>query len=389
MRIMRAGLASVVALCAVISPASAFWERPLIDLAGRIPADAESLIYLADFDAVRRDLADRLRSVPDLEAQAIPMGHIPVGGAFDLSSAFFLENQGQEALGFRTFDIDRFAAWGDPPEAPMIVGVDVDAAALGPALEARGYETRDLDGVTVWHRQEDFEIDFERIAEDPFTGRLGTSGRFALVDGVLLFSRGWAQMERLLDDGPSLMDDADAAAILKAAYRMRDRGRLAGALLHGPQPARLDPAALLGLQASEAELDALRQQLGLDDNRQTALPPFRRYAILFWQKDETLSGALAIAFPSEGIADLARSRFEALLDGSMSYVSRRPMAEILPYERDFRIVEANGRSVLLLIFVEKVDLSLGVNVTTFLGNPSLRLHDMLLTRDLDALIGFE
>jgi hypothetical protein len=103
---------------------------------------------------------------------------------------------------------------GTPPEQLTVLRVANHAAAVGSALEASGYTPSMLDGVTLYSRRGDNEID---IAAETPSARLATLNRIAVIDrGVegevdLLIGRSTPVIEGALagfaGEGDSLAND--------------------------------------------------------------------------------------------------------------------------------------------------------------------------------------
>src|SRR5690606_28795459 len=99
---------------------------------------------------------------------------------------------------FDRLAIDRALSYGVPPGMVMLIDVDYDADSIAAALGARDFEQRDVNGVTVWHRYDDFQINLaSREPADPFNGQLGGAARVALLPSpsYLVYSASWPPVE--------------------------------------------------------------------------------------------------------------------------------------------------------------------------------------------------
>ncbi len=354
---------------------------PLHKLLYRIPLDAVGFVTLSDLNAARGQIAPFAAESAQFDRDLLPFTLIYPPNGFDANSLTSLENGALEMLGFSIFEIDQLAGWGNLPIAPVIVtGVADLAAGIEAALQARNFETTDYQGHKVWHRQDDFQMNFKHRNEEPFGGQLGTSQRFSIDGNDLLFARSWPSIHRLLDGGPSLADDPDSTAILHAGYSLPDNGSLIDAVLIFGQPIRQGDATPVIETGKKSNSDAF-------DNIQTGLPPFTRYGLLLWQDGASLTGAIAIPYPNAEIATSALNLFTQFLDTTNAPSVDRPFAELLPADRRFEVIDTGSRHVLIVGFRQSVEIERPPKITTFMRNPRQRLIDMLMRRELDFLIG--
>ena len=354
-------------------------ERPLETLAARVPANASGPIILADPAAARRE-AGRVIALTDQTDRALA-GFFALSATQTLAPTVFgrFPDGGRAALGFSIFDIAALAAFGEPPDAPLIARIPgIDPGRVGAALGRRGFARDSRAGLPVWSIQPDNATDLERRMSDPFAGMLGQPRRF-LIDGeTLLFARSWKMLDRLLSPGRTLADDPEAAAILAVGYGFDAAGSLIEAmLLPGPVMRVIDPTMLM-------QSPGLPVPPGFE---LPGLPPFSRYAILKWQDAGRLTGAIAIAYPDRATAELARDRFSALLGRAVSPMAQQPLDAMLPPTRAFRVVNNGQRAVLLLSFSLDISGDAPLGLGSMQRNPGNRLVALYQRRELELLIG--
>lgn len=185
-----------------------------------------------------------------------------IAGPEALSYVFASTGQMAAAVGFEwLLDVDRSLEFGDPPDVGLLLGGDLDAAAIGAALQARDFSQAEVSGVTVWHRFDDLAISMmDRDTADPFGGHLGAAARIALLPDMLANARSWPLINGIIGaaqgDLPSLADDP-AYRALAGAITAPD-GLLIQALFFGGEALQVagDPTQL-GLTLPAADLGPL------------------------------------------------------------------------------------------------------------------------------------
>lgn len=372
-----------VLVAAVLAASPAWAEGPLQEIARHVPIDAGGEVYLVDLAASTRELGG-MEIADTRAATLIPWTPLLTPPGFDGQFLIRGKDGFAGALGFSINDIGQMAGWRAHPETPVIIrspALTGRAEAIAAALTARGFETSDRGGETVWHRLDDGAVDPKRKLEEPFAGTVAQAERFVLRDDTLFFARTWDGLDRLMSGGPSLMDDADAAAILAAAYSA-GRGSVLDVLVHGPQADRVADLArtLDGKEGAEQTIRAYREA-------GPGLPPYARHGLVLWQNGTTTTGAVLIPYADAATARTAEERFTHLLDTLISPAAGRPFRDLLPWERDFDVVETGDRAVLVLAFHYQADVANGVKIMTFMRNPRRRLYDMFVRRELDLMIG--
>lgn len=369
----------ILALLLATTPAFA-GDRPLEALAARVPADTRGVITLASPALARREAGRAIAQTTPADRDFAGFYALSITGALDTSLLGRFPDGGRPALGFSVFDITAVAAFGEPPSVALIAQLPgLDPETIDAALPSRGFSRAQRAGHPVWSRQDDNAVNPMERMSDPFAGQIGHASRF-LVDGdALYFARAWPVLEHMIAPGAVLAGDRDIAAILDAGYAYAQAGSFIEAtFLPGPVTRMLDPVLL---EQGNATLVPPGFEL-------PGLPPFNRFAILKWQDGARLTGAIAIPYVSHATAEQARDRFSALLGQAVSLAARRPFDEILPPERDFRVIETGGRAVLVLSF--SLDISKGDDPpkpASMLRHPGNRLMSFHLNRELNQLIG--
>ena len=172
----------------------------------------------------------------DQQAQWLWASWRIAAGPSELVQAFssVLVGAMSSTVGFDWFAIDRALVYGEPPETSTILAVQYDAAKVGQVLQARQFERKEVQGVTVWYRFEDGAVSLkDRNPADPFGGRLGAAARVALLPGgIIANSRFWGRVENIIgvvkDQRPSLAGNDDFRVLAEA---VTDANRYHGALL--------------------------------------------------------------------------------------------------------------------------------------------------------------
>ena len=114
-----------------------------------------------------------------------------------------------ESLGVGVTDVHRILAFGRRHPSGMMLSLDPNRdfrSAIAAALEARHFDWRDVDGVTVWYRGEDGDVS-------------PRSRDLAYLHGALVGSDRWSVIERIIatgDEGRSLADEPVVQAIVAA-----------------------------------------------------------------------------------------------------------------------------------------------------------------------------
>ena len=277
---MNARLSLFLALLLVVLPgASALAQddsppSPLLAMLagvpeGAIPADSGwATVRYTDYAALyEAEGITKLRDFGNLDLlkTAVPLPGMLMrlaAGPEALSYVFASAGKMAGVVGFEwLLDVDRSLEFGDPPGVGLLLAGDLDAAAIGAALQARDFSQADVSGVTVWHRFDDLAISVaDRDPADPFGGNLGAAARIALLPDMLANARSWPLINGIIGaaqgDLPSLADDP-AYRALAGAITAPD-GLLIQALFFGGEALQVagDPAQL-GLAMPAADLGPL------------------------------------------------------------------------------------------------------------------------------------
>jgi hypothetical protein len=317
----------------------------LLEALARVPADlgARSPVSYLDLRAVEaaRPGALHPESVADLMAAledddeaarlwlAALMG-VATGSAHLLAGLFPSGTLWPETVGFDFFDIDRLMTFGDPPSDGLVLLGGFDPAAVGRALEARGYDDDPRGTRTLWCGQEGCDTGqqpnlADRDLGNPFGGDLGRAEPLAVSARDLLNSADMATLEAMLaaaeDEGRSLAADPAVRAI-------------AGAV---PGDARLVQATLLsdlsgldaGIAARFAESpDGATELLAELDEAFEPMPAWQRAAFADGATATEQVASVILAYASDEdaavAADVLPRRYEAL----RSLVRDVPLADL-------------------------------------------------------------
>ena len=204
---------------------------------GPIPSTRE------DFEA----LGDAAR-----DGWATAWRRLPSGPQELRSGALTMIASMEDLLGFEWFAIEQALGYGRPPTLGIVLAAEVDAERLGERLTRRDFSATLLDGLTVWHRNEDGRVSLAQGEPgDPFVGPLGMAARIALLPGQLVGTRFWSMTREVVDTAagryPSLADALDYRTLAEAA--LEGDGALIQAQFLGPLDAGFvaaDPFAILG-----------------------------------------------------------------------------------------------------------------------------------------------
>lgn len=231
-RILRSvGIGLVVAVSAVATTQAAT-QSQLLNMLEFVPYGVQEIatgwahVRYVDYAALfaSEGLAElRALGSVDLLLTTVPLGAL-VGRVADGPDAlqYLLVSAGRmtEVVGFEWLtDVDRSLEFGEVPAVGLLLGGSLDPDAIGRSLETRGFDRRDIGGVEVWHRFDDWTIRIDaREPADPFAGHLGSAARIALLPDVLASGRAWGIVEATLaalqGDILSLADDPGHRALI-------------------------------------------------------------------------------------------------------------------------------------------------------------------------------
>lgn len=329
-------------------------DRPLTNLAKHVPAQWASDIVLVDLEAARAEtkeaLAPLLLDSPETDGERLspdllPFSYMLLDGPYS-RELLARENSFESEMGFSLTDIDAIASWGKLPEEQAVFIGTFDEDAVSAALSARNFGTEERKDQTVFFRGEDHKMGLPR--DDAFS-HIGKSSRFAVRCGALFFARSWAMMERMLEQGQSLGEEADTAALFEALH-----------------------AADMGVPI----------QIFIPSTGH--LPVRERTALVQWQDRATLTGGIVRVFTGRADAEQAAAE-AASWSGQVLPYAKRTVEEVLMADAEIRIVDAADRSVLLVTFSVEADLAAGNPIHALRNTPYLHLIGMYMKRDLEAL----
>ncbi len=349
-------LATLVPAALAQDPGDEEAERPLLAISGFIPdslalRDAPIAFYYADLNAM-------------LRAEGVE----PIGGMFELLGgdlwfnamfrnqvtsvmqyAMITQEEGRELVGFNLYDVAQIAQFGAPPDDGLIFKGAFDGDAIGTALEARDFGQAEINGVTVWHHLEDYDVDLEnRQMGDPFKGYLGMASRIALlpddddpvyIGGTASWAGTTAIVEAAQDEVYSLADAADFRALIDAledpeTYEMP----VIQAIFVPPAGFPLPPSAVPN-PAREGE-DAMLEALEEED-----LPLYRLLALADRREGER---DLAIAAMLYDDAETAQAAGEIIIERLGIYDPFERMTDLNAEIEEPRIYETEDGVVLVV-----------------------------------------
>jgi hypothetical protein len=216
----------------------------------------------------------------------------------------------EELLGFEWFAIEQALGYGRPPMLGIVIAAEVDAELLGERLTRRDFAATALDGVTVWHRNEDGRMNMaERAPGDPFVGPLGMAARIAVLPGRLVGTRFWSMTREVVDTAvgryPSLADALDYRTLARAASG--GDGTLIQAQYLGPLEAGFVPADPFAI---------LRDVTDTPAPEGPALPPYGPAILADRQEGPDQVALIALLYPD---ADTAAAAAVALTERLASF----------------------------------------------------------------------
>ncbi len=216
-------------------------DHPLFDLLAAVPAPAtdeelESLRFLDYLDmrateqalgavtpeswALFEALDDDQRALWFAGAQR----WAPISTGY-LNGFTSFGKETREAVGFDPFEVDRLAAFGQPPATSLLLEGRFDPDAIAASFEARDYAAADLPQSLLLRRadgEDDMTLDLRsRNPANPLGGQLGRKEPLAVLSDTLLANAPiWEQTVALAEAfesrRPSLFEDDDYRAAAEA-----------------------------------------------------------------------------------------------------------------------------------------------------------------------------
>lgn len=207
-------------------------QSPLLTLLAMVPADdmvqnheAGVSINFVDFQALY--LSENIELFRVTGGTEFLMKNVPLPGILGrlvtgpeaLRYVFMNWQDMRDTVGFEWIaDVNQALEFGAPPTIGTLLRGDFDPATIESALSARDFAHTDVNGIPVWHRLEDAELDMDSInPADPFGGHLGMAARIAIWPDVLANSRIWEITTNIIataqGDQPALADDDQFRAL--------------------------------------------------------------------------------------------------------------------------------------------------------------------------------
>jgi hypothetical protein len=173
---------------------------PLLDLLSLVPdtltvREGTPLISFANFRSAVADSPSQPQTREDFAAMQdeerqswfAALRRLRSGPTDLLQYALPMIETMPELLGFEWFDIDAALSYGTPPRMGMLLTVADSSEALAEHLRSREFEETTFEGVTIWQRQADGQVNIARREPgDPFVGPLGMAARIAVLPEHLL-----------------------------------------------------------------------------------------------------------------------------------------------------------------------------------------------------------
>jgi hypothetical protein len=211
-------------------------------------------------------------------------------------------------VGFDWFDIDRALEFGVPPRLGMILGGRFDSAAIGKALSAREFEEMDVDGVPVWYRYEDAQLNLKaREPGDPFGGNLGVAARIAVMPGFIANSRYWDLTKQMVAAHKQTQKSlAEAADYRSLAQAITDPKTYNGMLVQ---------AQFLPVNAVEQAESTARMPNPPDLAQYGELPPYTLAVLADRQEGASQVLLIAVAYPDAETAQRASVELHKRVSG--------------------------------------------------------------------------
>jgi hypothetical protein len=315
-------------------------ESSLLDMLALVPDNPQArgaILSYVDYRAVESTRPGAAQPQTWAEWDALQNANDPSAGLW--MAAFFGVSSGPptfvqyllqfetmpEVVGFDWFDIDRALTYGDPPSVGIVLAGDFDAESIIAAFESRGFEERELNGLSLLCGDEacdGFKVDFQsRDVANPFGGNLGRQEPLLIAPGYLINSADYAQVEAMADayadDENSLADAPDfhaAAAIASASGVLVQAQFVNSALLSAPG----DPGELV--------------------EGRGVLPLYELAALVHRVEDGDQFAEIILIYGGETNANAAAVELQDRISKYTSMALQKPLSEILE-EREITLEE--------------------------------------------------
>lgn len=352
---MKKLLLLTVLLLAVLTPAAAQpIDSPFLRMLARVPdtpAAYETFSY-ADYRALvaARPGAPSVTSWAEYAAlnddqQALFLSALQGlnSGPDAFARAFLQSGEMAAAVGFDLLNVERAAAYGNPPAGVTLLEGDFNADAVIAAHEARGYTASHAGDLMLLCGANGCENGLlanlsDRNPANPFGGELGRN-QPVLVGQRLVASSPSSDALALVEatlagKAASLSDQPDYRA---AAEAITANGTLLQALF-------IRPADILPLSSAGADNPALtaRDRQTLLDRLRAAFVPLPQYTLIAFA--DTLVGGeqvtiVALVYTNQADALATAALFPAQLEDAQSFLVKRPFRDVLT-ERGVTAAEA-------------------------------------------------
>jgi hypothetical protein len=353
---------SSAAIALAVSLAGPAAAGPLADLARLVPQTAPGAAFLLLPGAAGRELA---RADPGMASDPLNRWlYLPPPEYWRLDQWLFAAGgqAGPALLGTDVAHVEGIAGWGEPPEGGgallLAPGAGAEVSAF---LAGQGYDSRELDGVPVFWRDGDYNIDLTRYNADVYTGALGQAVRVAVRGDSLVSTHGWPPMEAALGAGQGLLGDPGRGALIEAIEAAGYGSPLAVVFI-GPQVAR-----------PEAPPEGLPQ---------APFPAYGEAAFALWQDAGRFTSAALFLIP--GDAAPARDWIAQLSRGALG--ETRPWDGLLP-EAELAVTPSAAGDILVWSRTETELPSLDGRGPASLAHRMRRLIDAWYRRDWDRVFG--
>lgn len=341
---MRKGLVFLlVLLLAVFSSALAQPDdSPLLQMLARIPDSENGRDFLtyADYNALiaARPGAPSVKSWGDFTALGKEQSALFISALQGLSSgpefytrSFMLLGDMPSIVGFDLFDIQRAAAYGQPPQSVALLEGDFDPDAVIAAHMARGYTQTKQDGTTLLcsaNGCDGTQISMaDRNPANPFGGELGRTQPVLVGSGFVASSTSVDAIRvlsgTLAGDTRSLADQPDYHAAAEAITQ-------SGALLQAAflRPTDIAPAstALMNSNLSAEQAQRLLDQIKAD------FVPLLQYNLVAFADTASADGQttlIALVYTNHDQAETAAEMFPERLTQAQSFQVQDTFGHVL------------------------------------------------------------
>ena len=274
-------------------------------------------------------------------------------------------------------------AFGVPPSHMAVYGVqagNLSADRMEPAMTDSGFALADRDGVPVFWRLDDNQIDFtSRDAAHPFIGGLSTAARVAVLNDRLARARNWRDLDLMLGTAagtfPSMAARPDVAALVEA---FADQGSVVQAVMTATMESRSDRDALSQLEAMMTNPDGANEQPSAPD-RLMPVPPYAMMGLADLNVTSGTAGALGLVYRDEDAARRAADALDHTFTVATRLTDGQPVAEQLTEGWQIKVLPSGDLVTVVMLFPDPADGEQPVNTFNYL----VRLYMM---RDLPLAV---